>query len=37
MARFLMIHGSQDTGAKPVFPRWGAYFNVWVGLLFMPG
>lgn len=27
----------QDKNEKPVFPRWVAYFNVWVGLLFIPG
>ncbi len=27
----------QDESPHPVFPRWAAYFNLWVGLLFMPG
>jgi hypothetical protein len=26
-----------DHREKPVFPRWSAYFNLWVALLFMPG
>jgi hypothetical protein len=26
-----------DRSASPVFPRWVAYFNLWVGVLFMPG
>jgi hypothetical protein len=26
-----------DTGAaRPLFPRWAAYFNIWVGLSFVP-
>jgi hypothetical protein len=27
----------QDRSAEPVYPRWVAYFNMWVGLGFMPG
>ncbi len=27
----------QDTSPVPVFPRWAAYFNVWIALLFVPG
>lgn len=27
----------QDRSAAPVFPRWIAYFNLWIGLLFLPG
>jgi hypothetical protein len=27
----------QDRGERPVFPRWAAYFNLWIGLLFVPG
>jgi len=27
----------QDESMHPVFPRWVAYFNLWVGLLFVPG
>jgi hypothetical protein len=27
----------QDRGPEPVFPRWVAFFNLWVGLLFLPG
>ena len=27
----------RDQSPTPVFPRWAAYFNVWVGLLFVPG
>jgi hypothetical protein len=27
----------QDRGVAPVFPRWVAYFNVWVAVLFVPG
>jgi hypothetical protein len=27
----------RDRAARPVFPRWCAYFNLWVALLFMPG
>ena len=26
-----------DRRAAPLFPRWAAYFNFWVGLLFAPG
>ena len=26
-----------DTSARPVFPRWLGYFNLWTGLLFQPG
>lgn len=25
-----------DKSAQPVFPRWVAYFNIWIGLLFIP-
>jgi hypothetical protein len=25
-----------DTGPRPVFPRWAGYFNIWVGLSFVP-
>jgi hypothetical protein len=27
----------RDTGQRPVYPRWTAYFNVWVAVLFLPG
>jgi hypothetical protein len=27
----------QDQSPVPVFPRWAAYFNAWVALLFVPG
>lgn len=27
----------RDTRERPVLPRWAAYFNIWVGLCFMPG
>jgi hypothetical protein len=27
----------QDFSQKPVFPRWAGYFNLWIGLLFLPG
>lgn len=27
----------QDGSAKPVFPRWAAYFNMWAALLLVPG
>ena len=39
IAQFLAIAFGvlQDRSPKPVFPRWVAYFNVWVGLLFIPG
>jgi hypothetical protein len=39
LAQFLAIaFGTlQDESPMPVFPRWAAYFNVWVGLLFVPG
>lgn len=26
-----------DRGARPVFPRWGGYYNLWTGFLFAPG
>ena len=26
-----------DKNAKPVFPRWLGFFNIWTGLLFLPG
>lgn len=26
-----------DTNIKPIFPRWLGFFNIWTGLLFMPG
>jgi hypothetical protein len=26
-----------DKRALPLFPRWLGFFNIWVGLLFMPG
>ena len=26
-----------DRSAQPVFPRWVAYFNFWVAVLFLPG
>ena len=39
LAQFLGIaFGTlQDKSPTPVFPRWAAYFNVWVGVLFIPG
>jgi hypothetical protein len=27
----------RDKRERPVLPRWAAYFNIWVGLCFMPG
>ncbi|MBA3741966.1 MAG: hypothetical protein H0X00_03365 [Sporichthya sp.] len=27
----------QDTGARPIFPRWSGYLNFWIGTLFLPG
>lgn len=27
----------QDASARPVYPRWVAYFNLWVAVLFVPG
>jgi hypothetical protein len=27
----------RDTATRPVYPRWSAYFNLWAGLLFLPG
>jgi hypothetical protein len=32
----LAIGTLMDTSAKPVFPRWVGYFNLWVALLFVP-
>lgn len=26
-----------DRNERPVFPRWAAYFNIWVTMLFLPG
>ena len=39
IAQFLAIaFGTlQDTSSKPVLPRWAAYFNVWIAVLFVPG
>jgi hypothetical protein len=39
VAQFLAIASGvwQDKSAVPVFPRWVAYFNAWVALLFVPG
>lgn len=39
LAQFLAIALGvlQDTSPRPVFPRWTAYFNLWIGLLFLPG
>lgn len=39
IAQFLAIAFGvlQDRGPKLVFPRWSAYFNLWCGLLFVPG
>jgi hypothetical protein len=38
-AQALAIAGAifQDTSKNPVFPRWLAYFNLWAGVLFVPG
>lgn len=27
----------QDQGKVPVFPRWSAFFNIWMAVLFIPG
>lgn len=27
----------QDRSEHPVFPRWSAYFNLWIALLYLPG
>ena len=27
----------QDRSTVPVYPRWTGYFNIWIGLLFVPG
>lgn len=27
----------QDTRRDPIFPRWSAYFNIWAGLMLVPG
>lgn len=39
VAQFLAIAAGvfQDTSPRPVFPRWAAYFNVWIAILFTPG
>ena len=26
-----------DRSAQPIFPRWFAYFNLWIGVAFLPG
>ena len=39
LAQFLGIALAvlRDTAERPVYPRWTAYFNIWVGVLFVPG
>ena len=37
MAIALAVLTFQDSGTKPVYPRWFAYTNIWAAVLFMPG
>lgn len=39
IAQFLAIAWGTlaDQGAKPVYPRWSAFFNAWIVVLFLPG
>jgi hypothetical protein len=32
----LAIAVLRDRGPQPVFPRWSAYYNIWVGVLLLP-
>lgn len=32
----IAIFGLQDTSNRPLFPRWVAYYNIWVAISFIP-